>query len=210
MSFPRFEFQEVEPPLATLATKPIKNPSSVATVAVVAETPREIDLSAFAERAAIMEYDGSLPRAEAEQAAARELGFDTTQTLYRASIEAWGSAIVAAPKTGNPDLDKLAAVSLRFLASDWATKALVADWDETALFAIHEGQSPKERIDAWGLVPLLAWGVHRCTIESFSRNSCELRTQRGATLRQPRMWANFDEAVPWWRHPGISNASMAR
>jgi hypothetical protein len=127
-----------------------------------------------------------------------------------ASIRAWRSEIAAAPKTGNPDLDKLAAASIKFLASDWALKALSAGWDETALFAIHEGPSPKERTDAWGLIPVLAWGVHRCTIDGFSRDVCELRTQRGATLHQPRMRANFDEAVPWCRHSGISNASMAR
>jgi hypothetical protein len=154
-----------------------------------------------------MGHDGGLPRAEAEEAAAREMGFDTAEAFYRAAIEVWRSEIAATPSTGIHDFDKLAAESLRFLGGDWAVKLLAAGWDETALFAVQEGQAPKERTDAWGLIPVLAWGVHRCTIETFSRDVCLLRTQRDATLRQPRTRANFDEALPWWRHPGIVNAS---
>jgi hypothetical protein len=163
----------------------------------------DIDLAAFHERAAIMEYDGGMPRGEADQAAAREMCFATPEALYRAAIEAWRLEIAAAPQTGIPGFDKLAAVSLRFLGGDWAPKALAADWDETALFAVHEGKAPQERHDAWGLIPVLAWGIHRCTIETFGRDACLLRTQHDATLRQPRTRANFDEALPWWRHPGI-------
>ena len=199
MSFPRFKFQKTERAAATLATPatfPFPSPSvpsSVAEVASVAGVPPqntfsaqtkvspEIDLAAFHERAAIVEYDGSLTRGEADQAAAREMGFDTAEALYRAAIRAWRSEIDATPQTGIPGFDKLAAVSLRFLVSDWATNALAADWDETALFAIHEGLSPKERIDAWGLVPLLAWGVHRCIIEGFSRN--DALSERSAAQR---------------------------
>jgi hypothetical protein len=144
---------------------------------------------------------------EADRAAAREMGFDTAAALYRAAIEAWRSEIAAAPSTGIRDFDKLAAVSLRFLDSDWAVKALAAGWDETALFAVHEGQAPKERTDAWGLIPVLAWDFHGCTIEGFSRDACALRTRRGGMLRQPRMRANVDQAAPFWRHPGIVNAS---
>ena len=167
----------------------------------------DIDLAAFCERAAIMEHDGGLSRKEAEKAAAREMGFATAEALYRAAIEAWRLEIAAAPQTGIPGFDKLAAVSLRFLVSDWAMKALAADWDETALFAVHEGKAPQERPTPGVSSRFLAWGVHRCTIETFSRDACLLRTQRGAMLRQPRIRANFDKAVPFWRHPGIVNAS---
>ncbi len=222
MTFPRFKLRKAEGQVATtatLATIPVFSPSvpgSVATVATVAGIARQnaflekpapasaVNLVAFHERAAIVEYDGDLPRKEADRAAARDLGYGTAEALYSAAIEAWRSEITAIPQTGNHDIDKLATGSLQFLASDWATKALAADWDENALFAIHEGQSPKERIDTWGLIPVLAWSTHRCTIESFSRDECKLRTQRAWTLHQPRMRANFDEGAPWWRHSAIN------
>jgi hypothetical protein len=197
VSFPRFKFLKAESLAATSATPATFSFPLHSVLESVAEV----------ERAAIMEHDGGLPRMEAEKAAAREMGFAAAEVLYRAAIEAWRLEIAAVPQTGIPGFDKLATVSLRFLGSDWATKALAADWDETALFAVHEGKAPQERHDAWGLVPVLAWGVHRCTIETFSRDVCLLRTQRDATLRQPRTRANFDEALPWWRHPGIVNAS---
>ncbi len=167
---------------------------------------REFDISAFAECASIMEYDGGMPRAEADHTAAHELGYRTEEALDHASVEAWLSEIAATPQTGIHDFDRLATVSLRFLESEWAMKALAADWDETALFAVHEGQSPKERIDAWGLIPLLAWGIHKPSIISFDANACLLRPSAGEPLRQPRSRANFDEAVPWWRHLGIKDA----
>lgn len=172
------------------------------------ETRAEIDLTAFHERAAIMEYDGGSLRAEAEDAAAREMGFDTAAHLHRAAIEAWRSEIEAV-KPCLPDIAKLKTASLRFLASEWATQALAADWEEVALFAIHEGECPKARLDAWGLIPSLAWGVQRCTIESISREATFLRTTGGALLRQPRLRANFNEAVPWWRHPHLSHGERS-
>jgi hypothetical protein len=202
---------------ATFATKETNKTRTAATVATVAVaeagsafapvSAKPIDLAAFHERAAIIEYEDGLPRGEADKAAARDKGFDTAEALYLAAIEAWRSEIAATPLTVIRDFDKLAAVSLRFLGSNWAVKALAADWDETALFAVHKGEAPKERTDAWGLVPFLAWGIHRCTIEGFSRDACALRTWRGAMLRQPCVRANFDKAVPFWRHPWIVNAS---
>ena len=218
MTFPRFQIPENQRRAATTATLLVSSPSvpeSVAVVAVVAGAPSknafltaacEIDLAAFGERASIIEYDGGMLRAEAEEAAARDLGFHTAEALYRAAIKAWRSEIAATPQTGIRDFDRLATVSLRFLESEWAIKALAADWDETALFAVHEGQSPKERIDAWGLIPFLAWGIHKPSIISFDANACMLRPSGGEPLRQPRNRANFDQAAPWWQHPGITDA----
>ena len=130
------------------------------------------------------------------KAAAREMGFDTAEALYRAATEGVALGDRRRAATGIPGFDKLAAVSFRFLVSDWAMQALTVGWDETALFGVHEGKAPEKRHDAWGLIPVLAWGVHRCTIETFSRDVCLLRTQRDATLRQPRTRANFDKAFP--------------
>ena len=153
-----------------------------------------------------MEHDGGITRAEAEETAARELGFDTADALYRAAVEGWRLAIMATPPTGNRDLDKLAAVSLNFLGGGWALKVLGAGWDEVSLFGIHEGNAPRERLDAWGMMSFVAWGTRGYTIEACGRDFCVLRTSSGSTLRLPRMRSNFDAAVPFWRH--ILNASV--
>ncbi len=118
-------------------------------------------------------------------------------------ISEWRAAI-ARVGTDQLDIAKLKTVSLRFLDTPDAVAAIENDWDEIALFGVHEGPSPKERLDTWGLVPFLAWGVHRYTIATVSRDACVLKTSRGASLRQPRMRANFGKAVPWWTHPGIN------
>ncbi|MFZ1107781.1 MAG: hypothetical protein WAN43_05480 [Rhodomicrobium sp.] len=160
-----------------------------------------IDLSAFHERAAIMECDGGLSRFEAENAAAIELGFETAQALYRAIIDAWLAEVAAAPETKLHGFDRLKDESLRFLVSDWALKALAAGWDDLGLFAVHENAAPRERLDAWGLATLLSWGVLKSSIVRFERDFCLLRTSGGSELRQSRMRANFDAALVWWAHP---------
>lgn len=45
------------------------------------------DLDAFEERAAIAEFDGGLPRAEAERLAAMDQGFTSAAALLAASME---------------------------------------------------------------------------------------------------------------------------
>jgi hypothetical protein len=175
---------------------------------VAAASPTEnsrppIDLASFAERSAIMEYDGGMPRLDAENAAAQEMGFDSAGALYHAVIEAWLAEIEAAPETKLLGFDKLRAFSLRFLASEWPMKALAAGWCEIGLFGVHECAAPRERLDAQGLVPLIAWGMLGCTILGLDRHAAALRTRQGSTLHQPRMRANFDAALVWWAHPAI-------
>ena len=72
-----------------------------------AQAPPAVDLAAFHERAAIVEYDSGLPHGEADKVAAREMGFDTAEALYLAAIEAWRLEIAAAPQTGIPALTSL-------------------------------------------------------------------------------------------------------
>ena len=69
-----------------------------------------------------------------------------------------------------------------------------------------QGQRPKERLDCWGLVLFLAWGVHGCTVETIGKQVCALRTRSGAVQSQPRTRANFDEAAAWWAHPAARHA----
>jgi len=128
------------------------------------------------------------------------------ELLARTRISVWRTEI-ASVQPSVPEIDKLRAVSLRFLDSPDAISAIDHGWDAVSLFGMHEGPAPKARLDCWGLVLFLAWGVHGCTVESIDQRVCALRTRSGAvqTLRCNR--ANFDQAVPWWQHPGIVSAS---
>jgi hypothetical protein len=117
---------------------------------------------------------------------------------------AWRAAI-GSVGTDQVHIAKLKTLSLRFLDSHDAIAAVACGWDAVSLFGVHRGPAPHERLDAWGLIPAQAWGVLRCFIEHFDCDACLLRTPRGATLCQPRLRANFDQAVPWWMHRTIAN-----
>ena len=71
----------------------------------------------------------------------------------------------------------------------------------SSLFGVHAGPAPKERGDAHGLVPSLAFSVLGYTILGLDRHAAALRTRQGSTLHQPPMRANFDQALVWWQHP---------
>ena len=118
------------------------------------------------------------------------------------TIVEWRAAVEqATPVT--PAGHKLKETSSLFLDSEDATAAIENGWDAVSLFGLHKGSALKERIDAWGLVLFLAWGVHGCRVESVNEKVCALRTRTGVAQRQPRDRANFDQAIPWWRHPAI-------
>lgn len=119
-------------------------------------------------------------------------------------IAEWRAAIVSVA-TDQVHIAKLKTMSLRFLDSLDAVEAVAFRWDAVSLFGIHQGPAPHERLDAWGLIPAQVWGVLQCSMEHFDCDACVLRTPRGATLRQPRLRANFDRAVPWWMHRIIAN-----
>jgi hypothetical protein len=82
MAYRRFRLSESAPRLATVATLQAKKPGTVANVASVAKAPAvSVDLedwqAYFDERAGIREFDGGLPRSEAELRAFE----DTVATL---------------------------------------------------------------------------------------------------------------------------------
>ncbi len=114
-------------------------------------------------------------------------------------------AVIGGVATDQINIAKLKTVSLRFLDSSDAAAAIACGWDVVNLFGVHHGPAPHERLDAWGLIPAQVWGVLRCLIVKFERDACLLRTPRGALLRQSRLRANFDQAVPWWMHQWIAN-----
>jgi hypothetical protein len=120
MSFPRFKIQETETPPATFATSGY--------------------FSCFFGLNPLKSSNSS----ESSRGAPQSAIFEQTPS----PLASRRASILAAPAATAPGFDKLASVSLSFLDSGWAAKALAADWDEIALFAIHEGPAPKERIDA--------------------------------------------------------------
>jgi hypothetical protein len=121
-----------------------------------------------------------------------------------AVIAGWRGAIRAV-HSDKPDIMKLKATSLHFLDGSDSVVAVVNGWDALSLFGMHEGRCPRERIDCWGIVLFIAWGVHGCTVETIDQKVCALRTRAGALQRKPRLQGNFHEALPWWEHPGITN-----
>lgn len=117
-----------------------------------------------------------------------------------AVIKEWRTAIESV-QPDTPQFQKLKDASLGFLDSHDAIVAVANGWDAISLFGMHKGSAPKMRVDAWGLVLFLAWGVHGCTVETIDQKVCALRTRSGAVQSQPRVRANFDQAAPWWEHP---------
>lgn len=103
---------------------------------------------------------------------------------FASIIAEWRAAILAV-RSDLPDIEKLKAVSLRFLDSPEAALALENGWDAVSLFGMHEGQAPRERIDCWGLVLFIAWGIHRSTIETVSEKVCALRASSGGVQNLP-------------------------
>lgn len=115
-------------------------------------------------------------------------------------ISEW-RAMVESVAPSTPDIVKLREESLRFLDSSDALEAVANEWDAVSLFGVHKGTAPRQRVDCWGLVLFLAWGVHRATVEAFDQKACAIRTRSGAVQTLPRIRANFDQAIPWWQHP---------
>ena len=119
-------------------------------------------------------------------------------------IAVWRDAIRDV-RPNNRDIMKLKAASLRFIDSPDAVAAVANGWDVLSLFGMHHGQVPKMRVDCWGIVLFVAWGVHGCTVETIDAKVCALRTRTGAVHRKPRLHGNFEDAVPWWEHSGVTN-----
>jgi hypothetical protein len=123
----------------------------------------------------------------------------------RPIIAEWRAAIERA-QPATPAGHKLKETSLLFLDSEDATAAIQNGWNDVSFFGLHKGSAPKQRIDAWGLVLFLAWGIHECRVESVNEKVSALRTRAGVAQHQPRDRANFDQAVPWWEHPALGDA----
>ena len=119
-----------------------------------------------------------------------------------AVVAKWRAAIEQVEPAA-AEWQKVKGASLDFLASHDAVVAIENGWDAVSLFGVHKGAAPKARIDCWGLILFVALGVHGCTIETIGEKVCALRTRTGAVQSMPRSRANFDQAVPWWKHPAV-------
>jgi hypothetical protein len=121
-----------------------------------------------------------------------------------AIIAEWHAAIIAM-HSDLPHFKKLKAESLRFLDGPDAITAVKNGWDAVSLFGLHRGSAPKERIDCWGLVLFMAWGIHGCTVETIGQKVCALRTRTGAVQTKPRVHPNAGQAIPWWKHSALAD-----
>jgi hypothetical protein len=168
-------------------------------------------ISDFEERASILEFDAGLDRDGANRAAAQELGFASPRALFRARLSAWrgaidtfkpywlcGSHAEQAPVSNAFDLKS---ASLDFLNGEHALEAVRLGWDEVQLFGVHEGAAPVERLDALGLVSVLAWSTLGLELRELGPGGALLKSRAGAGLCHPRFRANHNEAVPFWQHP---------
>ena len=82
--------------------------------------------------------------------------------IIEATLAEWRTA-AASVRTDNMDVAKLKTATLRFLDSEDARTAVTNGWDAMALFGLHEGNAPKERVGCWGLVVFVAWGTYART-----------------------------------------------
>lgn len=173
MTYRRFRLRDAEgvpATVATVATEAHANRRSVASVATVADA--EDRNATFEERAAIVEYDGGVPREWAEGFARLDLamppsGFD--QERWRQLIDDGG----------------------RFI-DRWAQTAAACGWSATDIFGLQPS-APAARYDGMGLVALIGGGE----VVAVRNDSATIRRPGGNCLtfylRRPR-----PGAVPVW------------
>ncbi len=102
----------------------------------------------------------------------------------------------------NADAERLKQAAQAFRAGPFAVQAEALGWDEISLFGVHMGSHPKERMDAWGLIPSLAWTVLSLTLAKMEADVATLASPRGSILGYPRK-RGCDQAVPYWAHPAF-------
>jgi hypothetical protein len=117
-------------------------------------------------------------------------------------------AAVSAVLPINADAEKLRDASLCFFDhGEFAVSAVLAGWNTVELFGVHCGPKLRERLDAFGLVPALAFSLLGLSIVAVDSEYAVVCTRAGSLLRHPRRRANHDQAMVWWRHAAISHGS---
>ena len=96
------------------------------------------DPVAFEERSAIAEHDGGMPRQDAETLAAREQGFDDTDSLHGEMVGRWATEIGRLAKL--PAVSPEGAEALKraqaFISEGWALPAARLGWDRRAIWRL--------------------------------------------------------------------------
>lgn len=102
-----------------------------------ARNQNSADLSDYEERAAILEFDAGLSKAEAEERAASEQGFSDAASLHAAKIAEWTGLLSKKLKAEtDPHGQKHIKASIRFCEDGWAAQALAFGWMEIELFGL--------------------------------------------------------------------------
>lgn len=160
-----------------------------------------IDITAFTERCAILQYDHGLSRQEAERIAAQEVGQECIEGLHAAAIEQWRGEIHALQDLNSREGERLVSLSLNFLASDWAALALACGWDEIALFAVFDGPWPtlRSRLDGQGLIPAIAFSLFALKLVEIDAGVAILSSRAGSRLRHERILPGTQYCDVWWR-----------
>ncbi|MGA7325068.1 MAG: hypothetical protein WBX25_11425 [Rhodomicrobium sp.] len=109
----------------------------------------------------------------------------------------------------NADGERLEQATFTFQSSPFAEQANALGWDEIALFGVHKGTHPKERIDVWGLIPLLAWSGLSLALTKMEADAATITSPRGSLLRHPRRRANHEEGIAWQAHPALREGGAA-
>jgi hypothetical protein len=147
------------------------------------------DPDAYEERAAIMEFDGGMPRQDAETLAAREQGHADADSLHGDVVGRWAAEIerLATLPAVSPDGAEALKRAQAFTAEGWALQAARLGWDEVELFGVCP-RAPWRRLDRKGAA--FGGAVQAVTQEAI--------TYVGG-LRRYRSTVNNDGgAVPIW------------
>jgi hypothetical protein len=122
---------------------------------------------------------------------------DATIAECRARVQ------LTTPRT--PEFIALKDMSLRFLDSPDAVTAFKNAHHTLSLFGVCKSDASINRVDCWGLVPFLAWGIHTGEDAACSGKICAIRTRSAYAVRQrPPQNFHFDQSVPWWDYGDIS------
>jgi hypothetical protein len=168
-------------------------------------TSEVIDLTAFAERCAVLQYDHGLSRQDAERMAAQEVGQECIEGLHAAAIAQWCGEIHALQDLNSREGERLVSLSLDFLASDWAAMALAYGWDEIALFAVFDGPWPtlRSRLDGQGLIPAIALSLLAPQVVEIDVGAAILSSRTGSRLRHERFVPGAQYCDVWWSVLGL-------
>lgn len=110
----------------------------------------EFDWTAFCERAAALEFECGLARAEAEESAAREAGYSSVDALAADIVAFWAMKLTEVSAFGLcQEGAKYVLNAQNFIADGWAQKALCLGWTEPQLIWA-DGVEPWRRYDNLG------------------------------------------------------------